>query len=270
MRRTLAPSSKDWLKDFFSGSVADWARNYADLNGRTYLISRWRFALEMVEATVVPGAKVLDVGCGTGAMGGGLMRRGYEVWGVDLAEAMIRYVQERLGRGRFGVGDIEHIPFRDNTFDAVVCLGVVEYLEKDEPALREVRRVLRPGGIAVISTPSALRPFYHIDRVLAGVTTPVRPLYRFVKYRLRGGPAPHPLTSRPRLHHRRYYRARWLRLLGSVGLEPEAWICHSWECDTVGRFWGHASLCRIGDKFARNPALNWLGSHQLVQVRAVK
>jgi ubiquinone/menaquinone biosynthesis C-methylase UbiE len=286
-------SSKEHVKRLFSDRVRDWAAHYSDLEARTLqaqnLFSRQRFALEMVEAAVPRASKVLDAGCGTGDMVAKLIGRGYEGWGLDMAEPMIRYARDRCRSDRFWVGDIEHIPFRDNSFDAVVCLGVIEYLDTDEQALREIWRVLKPGGQAVVSTPSAISPLHHMDRVVLGLMTAARPLYQLVKYRLRGRRAPFDQPSR-RVANRRYSRGSWLRLLRSVGLEAEEYICHGWgwygsrlgllvlvlsrkeglvrRC--LERFIGGASLRRASDRFVRSRALNWLASEQLVRVRAVK
>lgn len=285
-------SSKEHVKRLFTERVAEWAACYSDpeprsLSGQS-LISRQRIALEMVEAGVPPASKVLDVGCGTGEMAARLMRRGYEVWGLDITDAMIRYARERCGSDRFRVGDMEHLPFPAHTFDAVVCLGVIEYLDKDERALREIWRVLKPGGTAVVSTPSAICPFYYLARMLVGVMNAARPLYDFVAYRLRGRRIPARQDS-PDVRHRRYYRRKWLRLLRSEGLEMEQWVCHSWGwysnwlgplaqrlspraglCrDIVDRV-GPARLYRRLDGVARSRALNWLLAEQIVRVRAVK
>lgn len=287
-------SSKAHLKCFFSERVAQWAACYsepepASLSARN-LISRQRIALEMVEGSVPRASRVLDAGCGPGEMAAGLMRHGYEVWGLDIAEAMVRHARERCRSDRFRVGDIEHLPFRDNTFDAVVCLGVIEYLDMDELALREMWRVLKPGGSAVVSSPNAVCPFYTVARLFVGLTDAARPLYHFVKYRLRGrrtpgGQAPY------EVRHRRYYRGNWQRLLRSVGLEPDAWVCHSWGWHSSayrlplarqlsrqpGRFrhilvrlFGPARVDRAVAGLARNRALNWLLAEHVVRVRAVK
>lgn len=286
-------SSKEHVKRIFSEGARQWAACYAAPEPRSLVVknlaSRQRFALKMVEAGVSRGTKVLDVGCGPGEMAAKLMERGYEVWGLDIAEPMIRYARDRCGADRFRVGDIEHIPFRDNTFDAVVCLGVIEYLDTDEQALREMWRVLKPGGTAVVSTPSAICPLYHMDRLAFGLTAAARPLYYLVKYRLRGRRAPFHQPSRE-VVHRRYYRRRWLRLLRSVGLEPEEWICHGWGWygsrlgilvermsqrgelfrQTLERFFGNTVLCRARDRFARSLVLNWVAYEQLVRLRVAK
>jgi len=119
-------SWKHDVKNNFSARATEWAAYYADPEpplSRQHLVSRQRFALDMVEAAIPPCSKILDAGCGPGVMAGKLMERGYAVWGIDFAEPMIRKARELCGSDQFGVGDVEHIPFPDNTFDVVVSLG---------------------------------------------------------------------------------------------------------------------------------------------------
>ena len=170
---------KEQVKGLFSERVEEWVDCYADselgtLSARK-LTSRRRFVVEMPAAGLPRGSKVLDAGCATGQIAGVLIRRGYEVWGLDITEAMIRYAQARYGPDRFGVGDIEQIAFPDNSFDAVVCLGVLGYLDRDERALREIWRILKPGGRAVIDTGGAICPPSQVDRMLAGLEDAARP-----------------------------------------------------------------------------------------------
>ncbi len=266
-------TSKRQVGDLFTKTVEDWARFYADpkpgtLNDQN-LVSRRRFALEMLEARVPQGSRILDVGCGTGHLVAELMRRGYEAWGVDFSDAMVRYAREHYDPDRFQVGDIEQIPFLDNTFDGVMCLGVMEYLSRDEPALREMWRVLKPGGRAVITTPSSTCPFYYFDVAFEKVRFVARPLVRFLRYRLRGKPLP-PSNALPAVTHRRYYRPQWLKLMRLNRLEVEDWACHSWGCYSLEWFFNQGAFCRASDHFARNPLLNWLASNQLACVRVVK
>jgi ubiquinone/menaquinone biosynthesis C-methylase UbiE len=263
-------SSKNQVRDLFSFSamVTKFAAAYQGEAPTTFsdqhLVSRKNFALRLLQNAVPRGSKILEVGCGAGVFTAELMRHGYDVWGIDLSEAMIKYAQETSGIRRFSVGDMENLEFSDNTFDAVTCLGVIEYLERDEAALREMWRVLKPGGRAIISTPNASSPFYLTGRLLDGLMAPARPLYRLVRYRLRGKPQP------PKVTNRKYSRRKWLRLLRSMRFEPEEWLCHAWGWYTLDLFFKHGALCRASDLFARNPALNWLGTSQLVCARALK
>ena len=266
-------SSKKQVDELFARTVEDWDRCYTDSRPKTLsaqnLVSRRRFALEMLEARIPRGSKILDVGCGTGHLTRELIQRGYEAWGVDFSEAMVHYAHEHYDSDRFQAGDIERIPFPDNTFDAVVCLGVMEYLEKDDTALREMWRVLKPGGRAVITTPSITCPFFHVDVVLQKVRVLARPLVRLLRYRLSGRPVPS-RNEVPPVIHRRYYRRGWLKLMRSMQLEVEDWACHCWGCYSLEPFFDQGALCRASDRFARNPLLSWLASNQLACVRAIK
>jgi ubiquinone/menaquinone biosynthesis C-methylase UbiE len=265
-------SSKEQVNELFTQTVDDWARFYEDpkpakLSAQN-LVSRRRFAIEMIESKLAPGSKILDVGCGTGHLAAELARRGFDTWGTDLSAGMVDYARQHYNPDRFQVADIERIPFPDNYFDGIVCLGVMEYLGSDEPALREMRRVLKPGGHAVITTPSSICPFFYMDRGLIRFRFAVRPLTGAIR-RMLGGKQ-RPAQPFPRVQHRRYRRGNWVKLLRSQGLELEDWVCHSWGWYGLERFFPQGAFCRASDRFARNGALNWVASDQLACVRAVK
>ena len=285
--------SKQLVKSHFSERVGEWAANFSDLElpslDAQNVISRHRFTLEMLEGVIPPGSKVLDVGCGTGDMAARLAERGYEVWGVDIAEPMIRYASHRHKSCRFRVGDAESIPFEDDTFDAVVCLGVIEYLADDAPALSEIRRVLKPGGSAVVSTPSAASPLPRMDRLCVQLVAVVRPLYHLVKYRLRGQRPPVPPTAST-VTIRRYYLGKWRRTLRSCGFTCEESVCHGWGWyrselgfvfDFVSRgaalsrrglerCFGRAPLSRAKNVLVRSRLLSWLAWEQIVRLSVLK
>ncbi len=259
---------KEQVDELFEKTVDDWARFYADPNPPNFtaqnLVSRRQFALEMIEARVPKSSKILDIGCGTGHLAGELMRRGYQAWGVDFSEGMVRYAAEHYGADRFQVGDIERIQFPDNTFDGMVCLGVMEYLSSDEPGLREMWRVLKPGAVAVITTPSSICPFFYFDRAMVNARRVARPLVRLVRKPLTD------LRDLPAVTHRRYRRGSWVKQMRSVGLQTEDWVCHAWGFYSLERFFPQGGFCRFSDRFGRNSLINWMASDQLACVRAIK
>ncbi|MDX6409833.1 MAG: hypothetical protein QOE13_2904 [Gaiellaceae bacterium] len=97
---------------------------------------------------------VLDAGMGPGRLCAELERRGWTVSGLDLAEEMVLAARERLpdAAPRLLRGSIEHLPYDEGSFDAVLATGVLEYTNVPV-ALAELSRVLRPSGRAVVSYP---------------------------------------------------------------------------------------------------------------------
>ena len=120
-----------------------------------------RLHAEVVAAVeTFPFTAVLDVGCGTGATLDAIVRAHPEVhaWGIDLSAEMIAKARERLRRAgeRAGsqvdlrVADAEHLPLADEAVDLVVCVDSLHHYPDPAAALREMRRVTRPGGGLVI------------------------------------------------------------------------------------------------------------------------
>ena len=132
---------------------------------------RWRRLA--AGAVVQPGDRVLDGACGTGDLALAALRAGAgRVTGLDFSPAMLERARRKAAAVEWVQGDLLALPFADGTFDvATVGFGVRNVA--DLPlALRELRRVLRPGGrvaILEITTPrGALKPFFALwfDRIV--------------------------------------------------------------------------------------------------------
>ena len=95
---------------------------------------------------------ILDVGCGTGANLEMLSEFG-AAEGVDVSAEALSFCQAR-GLRNVKQGEAEALPFEDNSFDLVTGLDVVEHLDDDRAGLKEMRRVLRPGGRALLFVPA--------------------------------------------------------------------------------------------------------------------
>jgi len=100
--------------------------------------------------------RVLDVGCAVGDVALTLAEHGCEVAGLDWSPRMVARAREEAERrslpARFEVHDArEPLPFPDGAFDAVSCFGLLETLREREPLLRELVRVLAPGGTLALS-----------------------------------------------------------------------------------------------------------------------
>lgn len=101
----------------------------------------------------VAGKRVLDAACGPGLYAGELARRGAEVTGFDQSPRMVQICRARVAGGDFRVHDLADpltwLP--DGSVDLVLCALAIEYADDRVAALREFRRVLRPGGAVVLS-----------------------------------------------------------------------------------------------------------------------
>ncbi|MGY6553400.1 MAG: bifunctional 2-polyprenyl-6-hydroxyphenol methylase/3-demethylubiquinol 3-O-methyltransferase UbiG [Wenzhouxiangella sp.] len=102
------------------------------------------------------GKDVLDLGCAGGFMAEALDERGAQVTGIDPAEGAIaaaRAHAEQTGRTiRYEVGVGEALPYAAQSFDAVVCVDVLEHVQDLQQVIREVARVLRPDGLFLFDT----------------------------------------------------------------------------------------------------------------------
>ncbi|MGB2711790.1 MAG: methyltransferase domain-containing protein [Conexibacter sp.] len=100
-------------------------------------------------AQVAPAMRVLDVGCGPGALTAVLAERvgAAGVCGVDPSEAFVRACRERVPGAEVVVGSAEGLPFANASFDAALSQLVLNFLDDAEAGVREMARVTRPGGI---------------------------------------------------------------------------------------------------------------------------
>ena len=136
---------------FFDLSARDYETKHYQDAIRSFMTVRQERVLELVDGLKLrPGSRVLDAGCGPGYLLEALASRGFEVCGLDAATGMLKSARSRLARSgprlaaTFKRASIEHLPYRDESFDLVCSTGVIEYLETDGIALAEMARVLRP------------------------------------------------------------------------------------------------------------------------------
>ena len=97
-------------------------------------------------AEVGTGISFLDVGCGPGLAAELADQRGAHVAGIDAAETSLEIARERTPDGDFRIGEMENLPWPDNTFDVVTGFNAFQYAADVINALREARRVAKPGG----------------------------------------------------------------------------------------------------------------------------
>jgi ubiquinone/menaquinone biosynthesis C-methylase UbiE len=114
----------------------------------------------LAEGAPNPG-RVLDVGCGPGVYTNALLDRHWQVWGTDLSSRMLVVAKQSVrnrGGAEFAVGQTTSLPFADASFDAIICIGVMAYVEDDGQTVAEIARVLKPGGCAIVQLANRYAP----------------------------------------------------------------------------------------------------------------
>ncbi len=205
-----------------------------------------------------PGGAVLDIGCGPGITVNHLIEQGCRFYGVDLSEEMINECQRRFGHlssTQFSVGRIERIEFPDGFFDAVVCMGVVEYLDDDLPAVREMARVLKLGGTLIVTLPNRTSPFRMWRR------WGFHPAIRVLRALFGQG-------HRTRVAHREYASAGYSRLLRDHGLAPVEIVYYNFKLipSPFDEWFPTLTVrtCEWFERLARGP-LRWLATGFIVK-----
>jgi SAM-dependent methyltransferase len=121
---------------------ADWALS-EDRQLPTYEAALERTGLE-------PGQRVLDIGCGVGAFLRLIAERGGEPYGVDASAALVAFARTRLPDADLRVGEMEDLPWEDDTFDLVTGFNSFFFANDMVAALREAGRVAKPGAPVVV------------------------------------------------------------------------------------------------------------------------
>jgi cyclopropane fatty-acyl-phospholipid synthase-like methyltransferase len=101
-----------------------------------------------------PADHILEIGCGIGSLVAALTGQGYDIIGTDISPAAIRYGCTKYGAARLEVSPAEVLNYDDASFDKVLSFDLLEHVVEVEAHLREVRRVLRPGGYYLLQTPN--------------------------------------------------------------------------------------------------------------------
>jgi coenzyme F420 hydrogenase subunit beta len=177
---------KENVRKYFSSRAHVYRKNrYKRSEGNidSYLYTkRKRYILDMLDKK---GGRVLDIGCGPGILTKSLLKRGYEVWGLDMSENMIAEAlgtvlgSEYYDKAHFMVGNAEELNFQAEYFDYVICSGVIPYINNPKKALSEVSRVLKKDGKAIITVPTKRNFLITCKRILISILGKFKLLSKF-------------------------------------------------------------------------------------------
>ena len=261
----------------FAASSAYWTKIYevAEVEGAIYRERRSVVLALAKKLRLQAEASILDIGCGAGLTSVELAREGYTVQAIDSVEAMIQRTRQHAQEAGVGervitsVRSVYELGYPDNTFDLALKIGVVPWLDSVEKAIREVVRVLRPGGYLIATADNWWRLNHWLDPRYFPPLRPVRRGMRVVVERL-GLVGPGGASTRR--HSPREFDA----CLGDAGLEklegrtvgfgPFSFL----GCRLFSDFSGvkvHQRLQDLADRGA--PILRSTGTHYIVLARKV-
>ncbi len=114
-----------------------------------------RFKEVLKKINLVKGP-ILDVGCHSGTFTKKIIDKlkSKEIYGIDISNQAIALAKKRIPYGHFEVADAAKLPFKDNFFEAVFCLEVLEHVDNPKKILLEIKRVLKKGGYVIFLVPS--------------------------------------------------------------------------------------------------------------------
>lgn len=175
-----SPNHLQKVKDFHDKESPQYTRlRYHDTSceGLVY-ITRKKLILDLMNHN---SGEVLDIGCGPGILTQELLNRKHKVFSTDLSFKMIKNAKEisKLSpfpsNAHFAVNDASTLCFSDSTFNAVLCIGVMYYVLDYNYVLDEIKRILKPDGIAIIQINKIIWPSIYEKCI---------PLYQYCKSKL--------------------------------------------------------------------------------------
>ncbi|MBN2483468.1 MAG: class I SAM-dependent methyltransferase [Candidatus Omnitrophica bacterium] len=155
-----------------------------------YFDKQYRFdhVVRMIGHIPEKKGKALDVGCGAGQLLPVLYNYNYDVFAIDVSEAMLSRAREVCQKHNIHAniewGDCEKLKYPDSFFDLYVAMGVIEYMDTDTPMIHEIYRLLTPDGTAIVTTRNIRclhirwRNFFQKN-----IETPLKNLVRFISKR---------------------------------------------------------------------------------------
>lgn len=154
---------------YFENHAEHYEKSQYGTTRRTFVNARHERLVALLSSIRLDrNAVALDAGCGPGNLLPVLAGRCRRLYEMDMSSRMIELARAKSAGAanvKFQLGSIVALPFADSAFDVVCSAGVIEYLPDYRDAIREMHRVLRPGGLLVLSTTNLLAPSHWLRPV---------------------------------------------------------------------------------------------------------
>jgi len=185
---------KETVKEHFTDNAAYWDGLYSEdfAINRFYsheIKSRKEVVFNLFEKnTNGHPIKAIDVGCGAGHYVSELNKRGVNIVGSDISKKMIEVtrfnnIKEKQNADKLLCADCQSLPFPDNYFDVVFCIGVLSYVSDELAIFKEMKRIVKKEGLIIFNVPNILKlrnvldPYYYVFKVWKYGWTKIRRLF---------------------------------------------------------------------------------------------
>lgn len=129
------------------------ADNMRIAKGSTFNDRKNWYIYQWVEKNMPQSGVILDAGCHDGALLSVLQNNQRKLVGIDISPKVIEFAKENNPTVKFIPTNITDIPFKNEEIDGISCTQIIEHLEQPEEALKELYRILKVGGMMIVSTP---------------------------------------------------------------------------------------------------------------------
>jgi ubiquinone/menaquinone biosynthesis C-methylase UbiE len=173
---------------YFQQAATFWKEIYTrnDAYARIHQLRHQR-VLEWIEQLgLETGSQVLEIGCGAGFLSLALAERTFNVHAIDSVDAMVEQTRQHVREARMteqisvDVGDITSLVFQDGSFDLVLAIGVIPWIERPDTAIQEMARVLKPGGRVILTADNRARLNIWLDPLRNPLLLPLKRLVKFL------------------------------------------------------------------------------------------
>lgn len=132
------------------------------------------------ELNLAADAQILEIGCGAGFLALALAKRGFHIHAMDSVDAMVEQTRQHAEEAGLAdqisveVGDISALAFQDNSFDLVLAIGVIPWIERADAGIQEMARVLKPGGRVLFTADNRARLNIWLDPLRNPLLSPMK------------------------------------------------------------------------------------------------
>ena len=178
----LRNQDREKVKAYFQSRSSFWQNVYSGEDTFAEIIrDRHAAVLAWVDSLILaPDSRILEVGCGAGFLSVALAQCGFRIQAVDSVEAMVELAQQHAAesgtthRLSVDVGDVYSLAFENDSFDLVIAVGVLPWLERVDQAIEEMARVTKPNGSIILTTANPLGLPYLLDPSTNPVLQPLK------------------------------------------------------------------------------------------------